>query len=160
VVVGISTGGWASLALAARNPANVAAIVNFAGGRGGHAGGRGNAVCGEARLVEAAGSYGRTARVPGLWLYSKNDSYFSPALASAMSTAWEAGGGQAELHILPAYRDEGHEIANDQAGWRLWGTTLDRFLLDHRIEPQAVATSSEVQVDPRIVEPASMGAGQ
>ena len=115
MVVGISTGGWASLALAARNPANVAAIVNFAGGRGGYAGGRPNAVCGERRLIEAAGTFGRTSRVPGLWLYSKNDSYFSPALASAMSSAWEAAGGQAELHILASYRNEGHDIANDQA---------------------------------------------
>jgi dienelactone hydrolase len=159
VVVGISTGGWASLALAARNPANVAAIVNFAGGRGGYAGGRPNAVCGERRLIEAAGTFGRTSRVPGLWLYSKNDSYFSPALASAMSSAWEAAGGQAELHILASYRNEGHDIANDQAGWRLWGATLDRFLLEHKLDPQAVATSN-VQTDPGIVEPASMGAGQ
>jgi dienelactone hydrolase len=39
VVVGISTGGWASLALASRNLPSVGSIVNFAGGRGGHASG-------------------------------------------------------------------------------------------------------------------------
>lgn len=159
VIVGISTGGWASLALAARNPANVAAIVNFAGGRGGYAGGRRNAVCGEPRLVEAAGTFGGTSRVPGLWLYAQNDSYFSPALALAMSSAWTAAGGQAELHILPSYRNEGHEVVNDQAGWRLWGATLDRFLLEHKLERPEVA-ASEVGPEPRIVEPASMGAGQ
>ena len=36
VVVGNSAGGWGAIALASRNPAGVAAVVNFAGGRGGH----------------------------------------------------------------------------------------------------------------------------
>ena len=44
IVVGVSTGGWASLALAARNPSGVRLVVNFAGGRGGHAYGEPNAV--------------------------------------------------------------------------------------------------------------------
>ncbi len=55
ILAGISSGGWASLALAARNPEGVVALINFAGGRGGHAYGRPNAVCGEDELVAAAG---------------------------------------------------------------------------------------------------------
>ena len=78
VVAGISTGGWASLALAARKPQNIRAIVNFAGGRGGHAGGMANAVCGEPALVNAAAAYGGTSTLPTIWFYSRNDSYFSP----------------------------------------------------------------------------------
>src|SRR5262249_44933214 len=64
VVVGVSTGGWASLALASRNPKNVKAFVNFAGGRGGHAGGEANAICGMSELIRAAGEFGKTARTP------------------------------------------------------------------------------------------------
>lgn len=128
VVVGISTGGWASLALAARNPSQVRAIVNMAGGRGGHAGGQPQAICGRDRLVEAAGHYGSTARIPTLWLYSENDSYFGPKLASEMAEAWRTGGAEAELDILPPYGTDGHDIANDRAGWDVWGTIADRFL--------------------------------
>ena len=128
VVVGISTGGWASLALASRNPPEVRAIVNFAGGRGGHAGGRDNAVCGEQRLIEAARDYGSTARVPTVWLYSRNDSYFGPKLASSMAAAWQRAGGRADLELLPPYGADGHEIADDRAGWDIWGPAVARFL--------------------------------
>jgi dienelactone hydrolase len=128
IVVGVSSGGWASLALAARNPAPVRMIINFAGGRGGHAGGRANAVCGQDRLIEAARSLGRTARVPTLWLYARNDSYFGPDLAQAMATAWREGGGDAELRLLASYGRDGHGLADDRAGWELWGAELDQFL--------------------------------
>ncbi len=138
VVVGISTGGWASLALASRNPANVRAVVNFAGGRGGHAGGELNAVCGRSELIKAAGAFGATAHIPTIWFYASNDSYFSPELAKQMAAAWSEGGDEADLYVLPPYGDDGHEIADDRAGWDLWGPALAHFLAAHS-EPQAVA---------------------
>jgi dienelactone hydrolase len=141
VVVGVSTGGWASLALASRNPANVRAVVNFAGGRGGHAGGDMNAICGRSELIRAAGAFGATARIPTIWFYAKNDSYFSPELARQMAGAWSGGGGLADLHVLPAYGEDGHDIVDDRAGWDLWGPALARFL-DIRGEPQAVAAGT------------------
>jgi dienelactone hydrolase len=154
VVAGVSTGGWASLALASRNPANVAAVINFSGGRGGHAGGRRNAVCGEQRLIDAARDYGHTARVPTTWIYAENDSYFGPELATAMASAWKSGGAPVDIHILPAYGDEGHEIVNDQAGSTFWGAVLDRFLLEHRSQPVAVS-SSDIEPEKPVV-PASV----
>jgi dienelactone hydrolase len=154
IVAGVSTGGWASLALASRNPANVAAVVNFSGGRGGHAGGRRNAVCGEQRLIDAARDYGHTARVPSMWIYAENDSYFGPELATAMASAWKSGGAPVDINILPAYGDEGHEVVNDQAGSTLWGPVLDRFLLDHRSQPVAVS-SSDIEPEKPVV-PASV----
>lgn len=128
LVAGVSTGGWASLALAARNPEGVRAVVNFAGGRGGHAGGRANAVCGAGRLVEAAASYGKTAKIPTLWLYAQNDSYFAPSLAQRMAKAFTTAGGRAELHVLPPYADDGHSIADDEDGWDIWGQQMQAFL--------------------------------
>lgn len=155
VVVGISTGGWASLALASRNPPNVRAVVNIAGGRGGHAGGRPNAVCGRDRLIEAAARYGRSARVPTLWLYAQNDSYFGPGLARAMAAAWRSGGGTADLRILPAYGDDGHDVANDHAGWTLWGGATDRFLAQPAPsevaaapQPQLAAAQADLEIKP------------
>jgi dienelactone hydrolase len=141
VVAGVSTGGWASLALAARNPPNVAAVINFSGGRGGHAGGRDNAVCGEQRLIAAARTYARTARVPTTWIYARNDSYFGPKLATAMASAWKGEGAPVDIHVLPPYGDEGHEVVNDEAGAALWGPVLDRFLLDH-MSPRIAAGAS------------------
>lgn len=141
VVVGISTGGWAALALASQTPSVARAVINIAGGRGGHAGGEPNAVCGASRLVAAVRTYGKTARIPTLWLYSENDSYFGPELAQAMAHAWTGSGGLADLEILPPYRDDGHKIADDRAGWNLWGPIVDRFLSASVEAKPAVATS-------------------
>jgi dipeptidyl aminopeptidase/acylaminoacyl peptidase len=128
VVAGISTGGWASLALAAQRPELVAGVINFAGGRGGHAYGQANRVCGTKALVNAAHRYASSARAPTLWLYAENDSYFGPQLASRLASAWASGGGLVEYDPLPAYSAEGHGIADDRAGWDVWGKRLDRFL--------------------------------
>jgi dienelactone hydrolase len=87
-----------------------------------------NKVCGEGELIKAAGAYGRTAKVPSVWFYSRNDSYFGPELARRMEAAFAKSGAPASLHILPAYGAEGHEIASDEAGWDLWGNDLDSFL--------------------------------
>jgi dienelactone hydrolase len=127
-VVGISTGGWGALALASKNPDGVRLVVNFAGGRGAYADGRRNAICAPDRLVKAAALFATTARVPSLWLYAANDSYFSPSFAASMAAAWNASGGTASLKQLKAYGSEGHRIADDRAGWKLWGEALDRSL--------------------------------
>lgn len=133
VVVGISSGGWASLALASRNPANVRAVINIAGGRGGRPfGQRVDTVCGEERLLEAARAFGHTAHAPTLWLYAMNDSYFRPGLARALASAWQDGGGKAELHVFPAYGADGHNLADDRAGWDIWGTAVENFLAGSR----------------------------
>lgn len=128
IAVGISSGGWASLALASRGDSDVRAVINFAGGRGAHAFGRPNAICAPARLVDAMGRYGASARAPTLWLYAENDSYFGPDIARAMHTSWTDAGGVADLHVFPKYGTEGHALADDQNGWYLWGSALQTFL--------------------------------
>jgi len=137
VVAGVSTGGWAALALAARNPAGLQLVINFAGGRGGHAYGRAHAVCGQDRLIAATAALGHLAHVPTFWAYAENDSYFGPELATAMAAAWSAAGGIAEFNVLPAYGEEGHAIVDDRASWRLWGPALERALTRHNGEAGA-----------------------
>lgn len=132
IVVGISTGGWASLALASEDVPSVRAVVNFAGGRGGHAFGFANRVCDEAQLIDAARQFGAKAKIPTIWFYSQNDSYFGPQLAQAMSHAWRDAGGSVDFHLLPPYGSEGHGIADDYAGWQIWGPSLEKFLAKDR----------------------------
>jgi dienelactone hydrolase len=68
IVVGQSAGGWAAIALSSMNPPSVKAIVVFAGGRGGRVDGKPNNNCAPNKLVETTGEFGRTARVPMLWI--------------------------------------------------------------------------------------------
>jgi len=163
IVVGISSGGWASLALASRNSGNVRAVINIAGGRGARPfGQRTDSVCGEKRLIEAASVLGRTARAATLWLYAANDSYFRPDLARALAAAWQTGGGEAELHVFPAYGSEGHNLADDHAGWDVWGGAIEKFLAENRSRtPVAAAEPLSVPVEPAAVaapSPASTAA--
>lgn len=131
ISAGISTGGWASLALSAHHPDLISAVINFAGGRGGHAFGRKRAICDGAQLIAASAAFGATSRVPTVWYYAENDSYFAPALATQLAAAWKTSGGNVELNVLEAYRSEGHGLVDDHAGWQLWGANLDGFLTRH-----------------------------
>ena len=128
LVIGNSAGAWGALALASRNPKNVAAIVNFAGGRGGRNRGQPDNNCSPERLVAAAAEFGRTARIPTLWLYAENDSYFPPDLSRRMAAAYTAAGGKAGYVLLPPVPGEGHGLINASPPAAPWIVPLERFL--------------------------------
>jgi dienelactone hydrolase len=113
VIVGHSAGGLGALALAQRDPREVAAIIAFAPGRGGHAHGRAGDVCAPDKLIAASGALGRDARVPVTWLVAENDSYFSPALSKRMADAFRAGGDRVTFKVLPPLGREGHFLAEE-----------------------------------------------
>ena len=121
LVVGQSAGGWGAIALASRNPPEVAGYVNMAGGRGGHVDNIPNLNCAPDRLVEAAGRYGATARAPMLWVYTANDSYFAPELARRMHAAFTAAGGQARFVAAAPFGTDGHGLFFGRGGSAVWG---------------------------------------
>ncbi|MBR0656713.1 hypothetical protein GXW79_16655 [Roseomonas arctica] len=128
IVVGQSAGGWGSLALASRNPAGVVAVVNMAGGRGGWAQNAPNTNCRPDLLADAAGAYGRTARIPVLSIYTANDSFFAPAIARNIQQNYLAAGGVMEVHNLPAFGSDGHNLFFARGGSLVWGPEVERFL--------------------------------
>jgi dienelactone hydrolase len=128
IVVGQSAGAWGALALASRNPRGLKAVINFAGGRGGRVNNRPNNNCAPERLVNAARRFGRSARVPTLWIYTLNDSYFAPALSQRMAEAYAQAGGRVEYHLLAQFGSDGHELATSRGGEALWAPVVERFL--------------------------------
>lgn len=128
LVVGQSAGGWGALALSSLNPPEVAAMVNFAGGRGGYKNGQPNSNCTPERLVEAAGEYGKTARLPTLWLFTENDLFFNPALSRRMAEAYSAAGGKAEYNLLKPFGKDGHSMFGSSDGLGRWRDLVDKFL--------------------------------
>jgi len=128
IVVGQSAGGWASVALASQNPARVAAIVNFAGGRGGYAERKPNNNCAPDKLVEAAGDFGKTARIPMLWIFTQNDLFFAPQLSARMADAFKSNGGIADYQLLPPFGKDGHSLFANPDGGDRWQPLVARFL--------------------------------
>jgi dienelactone hydrolase len=115
LLVGVSAGGFGSIAAASLAPAGLVAVVSFAGGRGSISA---DVVCKPDALIDAYGAFGRTVRVPSLWIYSENDHYFGPDLARRMFAAFRNSGAPAELIIAPPYGRDGHDLIFGQPLWR------------------------------------------
>jgi len=128
LVVGNSAGAWGALALASRGANSIAGVINFSGGLGGHSYGDANRNCAPDRLIDAAATYGRTAKAPTLWFYSANDSYFGPDLSERMADAFRSAGGRVDYRLLPPVGNEGHALIYSRAAVRLWGPIVEKFL--------------------------------
>ena len=105
VLLGQSTGGHSALATGSLNLPGVVGVVNFAGGRGSVGP---DEVRDEDTLVDSFKTYGKTFRVPTIWLYSENDLYFGPELAQRFLTAFKSGGARVNFVSLPAWGEDGH----------------------------------------------------
>jgi dienelactone hydrolase len=132
IVVGQSAGGWASIALSSLNPPQVKAIITFAAGRGGRVGGKPNNNCAPEKLVEVTGEFGRTARVPMLWIYIENDTFFGPILSKRMHAAFTAAGGKVEYRLLPPFGNEGHFFIDSPDAIPIWSPFVEKFLDEQR----------------------------
>ena len=131
IVVGQSGGGWGAIALASQNPSAVHAIIGFEAGRGGHFQGKPNNNCAPDHLVETVAEFGRTARIPMLWIYTHNDSYFGPDLSKRLATAFQAAGGNLEYHLLPDFGEDGHFLIDSADAIPVWASLVSEFLRSH-----------------------------
>ncbi|HEY7240369.1 MAG TPA: dienelactone hydrolase family protein [Burkholderiales bacterium] len=129
VSVGQSFGGATSIALAARTPPGLLAAINFAGGGGGNSQTRPGEPCDPFRLTEMFGGYGKSARIPTLWIYAENDRYFAPRHVRSWYDAFRSEGGSGELVLLPPFGDDGHLLFS--RGMTVWQPIVGRFLLAH-----------------------------
>lgn len=119
LVVGQSFGGATAVALASSELPGLVATVNFAGGGGGNPATHPGMPCSPARLKMLFSGYGKTARVPSLWLYSVNDRFWGPELPKEWFSLYQEKGGKARFVSLPAYGDNGHGIfSGDMETWR------------------------------------------
>jgi dienelactone hydrolase len=131
-IVGQSAGGWAAIALSSQNPPPVRAIITFAAGRGGRVDGKPNNNCAPEKLVEATREFGSTARIPMLWIYTENDTFFGPSLSRQMHEAYTDAGGTAEYHLLPPFGNEGHFLIDSDDAIPIWAPLVTQFLDKHR----------------------------
>lgn len=128
VAAGVSGGGFAVTALASDPPKGLVGVVNFSGGRGSS---REYENCDAEALARAFETFGRTASVPALWLYSETDRQFWPQVVAANFSAYTSAGGAARLHMFGPlwYSPDGHALVFP-GGREFWRPALNAFLAD------------------------------
>lgn len=110
VVLGQSVGGASTVALAAQNPPGLRAAINFAGGAGGDPVASPGKSCRPERLQAAYADYGRTTRIPMLWVYTENDLYWGPQWPARWLDAYNKAGGRATFVRLGPDGANGHSL--------------------------------------------------
>lgn len=134
IAVGHSAGGLATIALTAQAPPGLVAGINFAGGRGSSSD---NFVCNPDALVQAFGSFGKTSRLPTLWVYAANDMFFAPSLAHRFRDAFRISGGNANFIDAPAFGEDGHYLYSATSRPQ-WTPYVDAFLREQKLAPREI----------------------
>lgn len=128
IAVGESAGGFSSIALSANPPRGLVAAITFAGGRGSTGPFE---ICQQEKLIQAFANYGRTSRVPTLWIYAANDTFFEPRVARQFHEAFRNAGGIAEFIAHPRHGEDGHNFI--YRGIALWTPYIDDFLRKNKL---------------------------
>jgi len=131
ISVGFSTGGFATVALTADPPPGLVAAINFAGGNGSL--GPGSFVHNEAALIDAFGKFGKTSRIPMLWVYAVNDRSFGPALAKKLCDAFKDGGGKVDFIETAPLGNDGHQMFT-RVYASVWTHYMDDFLAKQNLK--------------------------
>jgi dienelactone hydrolase len=151
---GVSTGGFAQVALSADPPKGLKAAISFAGGRGGD-GHEHN--CNLDGVIDAFASFGKGAHkhgdLPMLWIYAQNDHWFTPAMAQKFDAAYKTAGGTDEFVMAPADGEDGHHLYAHVAAW---SDTVSAFLKEQNLLPLGDALLPAPE-PPNVPMPARLG---
>ena len=128
ISAGVSSGGFAQVALSA-DPMPGLKAISFAGGRGGDGAGHNRDADG---VQGAFRGFGKHSRVTKLWTYVENDKWFPPKLAIRFDEAFRKGGGTDEFVMVPPDGEDGHHFYYNVAKW---SPIVDGFLRGRDLLP-------------------------
>src|SRR6185503_6490220 len=121
VVVGQSHGGLTTMALGTFNPPGVRGLINFAGGL------KETGCFWEGALAQAFRSYGGSTKLPSLWFYGDNDSYFPPGVWQDMYARYTGAGGKARLVAFGEFGRDAHGMFSSSRGVPIWVPEVEKF---------------------------------
>jgi dienelactone hydrolase len=128
LLVGQSSGGFASIYTASKRPDGLVAVLAFSPGRGGRPDTHPGEPCSPDRLAELFASIAPQVAVPVLWFYAMNDEYIGPAAQKLWFEAFRAAGGRGELVMLPPFpHARGHGVFPSPFGVPLWTAAVSAF---------------------------------
>ena len=128
MLVGHSVGGLATVGVGAQNPAGVVGYINFSGGAGGSPDGSPGRSCMPEKLTTLYGEFGKTTKIPSLWLYAENDLYWGADAPKEWHKAFSASGSKTRFVMTPPVPGvaDGHRLP--AAGGRLWSPHVNSFV--------------------------------
>jgi dienelactone hydrolase len=143
VIVGQSHGGLTAIALGTLNPPGVRGLVNFAGGL------KETGCYWQSALVLAFQRYGARTKLPSLWFYGDNDSYFPPSVWKDMYARYTGSGGNARLVAFGEFGKDSHGMFSSRAGLPIWLPEVEKFLESLGLPSRPVIAISDVPRPPR-----------
>jgi dienelactone hydrolase len=124
LIAGQSHGGLTTMAFGSINFPGVKGLINFAGGL------RVDNCQWKSPLVDAFADFGAKTKVPSIWFYGANDSYFNPELAARMRDAYNGAGGHAKLVAYGPFGNDSHSMSSSPDGLQIWWAETEQFLQD------------------------------
>jgi dienelactone hydrolase len=103
LLVGQSSGGFASIYTASKRPDGLVAVLAFAPGRGGRPDTHPGLPCAPDPLAKLFASVAPKIAVPVLWFYAENDEFIGPAAAKLWFESFHAAGGRGDFVMLPPF---------------------------------------------------------
>jgi len=147
LIVGQSHGGWTTLAYGASNPdKSVKGLVNFAGGLKNE-----NCSGWQSDLYRTAEDFGKETKVPTIWFYGDNDSFFSRQISDAMYENYKTGNPKSEFVAYGTFGSDSHLLFTSNDGRAVWEPYLTKFLTS--IGMPSKVLNPQFQPSPRIAAP-------
>ncbi|MGB4116977.1 MAG: CocE/NonD family hydrolase [Polaromonas sp.] len=126
---GQSVGGLTTVAFCATSPPGVVGCINFAGGVGGNPDTAPARMCSPEVTTALMAEFGRTTKLPNIWLYAENDLYWGAEPPKQWHAAFAQGANPTEFVQTTAVQPDGHQLL--LRGGRLWSEPLNAWLKRH-----------------------------
>lgn len=117
LVMGQSAGGYSTMYIASTNQPGLIGAVNFSGGRTDKSR-TSDAGYLNRTMVSGFDEFGKTTKLPMLWVFAENDSRYTANTIRASYQAFTEAGGKATLSLSPPIEGDGHFIHNKPEFWR------------------------------------------
>lgn len=138
LVVGQSHGGWTTLAFGSQNYPGVKGLINFAGGLK-----QETCPSWKQALAGGAASYAKDTRLPSLWFYGSNDSFFPPDISGPMFEQYTAAGAKARLVTFGPFGSDAHSLFGARAGAAIWQPEVTKFLASIGMPSEPLAAQAK-----------------
>ena len=134
LLVGQSSGGFASIYAASKRPDGLVAVLAFSPGRGGDPVARPGEPCASESMAALFASIAQQIPVPVLWFYAENDEYIGPRVQKLWFESFRSAGGRGNLVVVPPFPERlGHGVFPAPAGLPVWTAEVTKFFRAQRL---------------------------